>query len=137
MSIVQVNAGGMPMAQPALAAPPVVDVRPRLAAVPPPAFRFTSLVLTERESLARGRSLTALGALLLHGILLAAMLLVPLLSNEIPPAADRALRGFFVTPVDAAPPPPPPPASAASRTPATAPAVVRTSEPGRFTAPIE
>jgi protein TonB len=128
------------MAQPALAAPPVVDVRPRLAAVPPPAFRFTSLVLTERESLARGRSLTALGALLLHGILLAAMLLVPLLSNEIPPAADRALRGFFVTPVDAAPPPPPPPpppASAASRKTATAPAVVRTSEPGRFTAPLE
>src|SRR5918995_2890012 len=110
MSIVQVNAGGMPMAQPALAAPPVVDARPRLAAVPPPAFRFTSLVLTERESLARGHSLTALGSLLLHGILLAAVLLVPLLSSDIPPAADRALRAFFVIPVDApAPPPPPPP----------------------------
>jgi len=127
------------MAQPAPVAPPLVNVRPRAAAVPPPAFRFTSLVLTESESLARGRSVTALGSLLFHGILLAAVLLVPLLSAEIPPAADRALRAFFVTPVDAAPPPPPPPPpppSAAASTRVKAPAVVRAPQPGRFTAPI-
>lgn len=128
------------MAQPVPAAPSLVDVRPWPVAVPPPAFRFTSLVLTESESLAGGRSLTALGSLLLHGVLLAAVLLMPLLSDEIPPAADRALRAFFVTPVDAAPPPPPPPpppATAASSTRVKAPAVVRALEPGRFTAPIE
>lgn len=67
------------------------------------------------------------------------MLLVPLLSDEIPPAADRALRAFFVTPMDAAPPPPPPPppAAAVAGTRAKPPSVGRTREPGRFTAPIE
>ncbi len=89
------------MAQPAPVAPPLFPVGRQAAALSPDAFRFTSLALTGRESLARGRGLTALGSLLVHGVLLAAVVLVPLLSDEIPPAADRALRAFFVTPVDA------------------------------------
>ncbi|HVR70073.1 MAG TPA: energy transducer TonB [Vicinamibacteria bacterium] len=127
------------MAQPALATPLLVEVRPR-AAVPPATFRFTSLALTGSESVARGRSLTALGSLLIHGILLAVVVLVPLLSDEIPPAADRALRAFFVTPAGAAPPPPPPPpppAASSTSARAKAPALVRPPQPGRFTAPIE
>jgi protein TonB len=129
----------MTMAQPAPLAPLLVHVRRQAAALPPETFRFTSLALTGRESLARGRGITALGSVLLHGVLLAAVVLVPLLSDEIPPAADRALRAFFVTPVDAAPPPPPPPpppaASAAARS--RAPVAPRAAVPARFTAPIE
>jgi protein TonB len=129
----------MTMAQPAPVAPPLFPVRRQAAALSPDAFRFTSLALTGRESLARGRSFTALGSLLLHGVLLAAVVLVPLLSDDIPPAADRALRAFFVTPVDAAPPPPPPPPppAAASSARARTPVAARAPVPTRFTAPIE
>jgi protein TonB len=107
---------------------------------PPPAFRFGSLVLAEPESLARGRRLTAAVSVLLHGLLVAAVLVVPLLSDEIPPVGDRVLRAFFVMPVNAAPPPPPPPPpapTAVARTLARAPSLVRAPEPGRFTAPVE
>src|SRR5687768_7723500 len=124
-----------PMAQPAPLAPPLIEVRARPVAVPPPTFRFTSLSLTGRESLARGRSFTAVASLIVHAMLLAGMLLVPLLSDEIPPAADRALRAFFVTPVDAAPPPPPPAAATSAR--ARTPLAARAPVPARFTAPIE
>src|SRR5687768_11646285 len=116
----------MTMAQPAAVVPAVFHGRRQAGALPPVAFRFTSLALTGRESLARGRAFTALGSVLLHGVLLAAVVLVPLLSDDVPPAADRALRAFFVTPVDAAPPPPPPPpppaavTSARARTPVAA-----------------
>jgi protein TonB len=118
----------------------MMHATPRSAAVPPAAFRFTSLDLVERHSLARGRSVTTLGSLLFHGILVVAVVIVPLFSDGIPPAADRAVRAFFVTPVDAAPPPPPPPPPparvASAATPRT-PAPVRAPEPGRFVAPIE
>ena len=133
------------MAQPAPAAPPFVSApwpggTPRPAALPAPSFRFSSLVLTEPHSLARGRSVTAMGSLAVHAVLLAAVLLVPLLSDEIPPAADRAVRAFFATPVEAVPPPPPPPpppaTAAVSRAP-RAPSMARPVDPGRFTAPIE
>lgn len=128
------------MAQTAPLAPPLIEVRARPVAVPAPTFRFTSLSNTGPESLASGRTFTAAGSLLVHAILLAAVLLVPLLSDEIPPAADRALRAFFVTPVDAAPPPPPPPpppAAGPSAVRAKQPSVARTDEPARFTAPIQ
>jgi protein TonB len=127
------------MAQLATVAPPSILTRPRMPALPADAFRFSSLVLTDKESLARSRGLTALGSLALHGILVAIVLLVPLLSVEVPPAAEQVLRAFFVTPVELAPPPPPPPpppAVARGSTP-RAPAVVRPPTPGRFTAPIE
>jgi protein TonB len=77
--------------------------------------------------------------MLVHGVLLAAVLLLPLLSDQVPAASDRALRAFFVTPVDAAPPPPPPPPppATASGPRVKAPTVARPPEPGRFTAPIE
>src|SRR5687768_18616265 len=59
----------MTMAQPAPVAPPLFPVRRQAAALSPDAFRFTSLALTGRESLARGRGLTALGSLLVPGLL--------------------------------------------------------------------
>jgi protein TonB len=128
------------MAQPAPALPPLVTTAPWRKETPAPSFRFTSLVLTEHDSLARGRGMTALGSLALHAVLLSIVLLVPLLTVEIPPAADRAVRAFFATPAEALPPPPPPPpppaAAAVSRAP-RAPVVTRAPEPGRFVAPIE
>jgi periplasmic protein TonB len=102
------------------------------AAAPP-------LVFTERDSLARGRGVSAFSSLAVHAVLLSIVLLVPLLSDEIPPAADRGVRAFFVTPTDvvAPPPPPPPPPVSAARRLTRAPAVARAAEPARFVAPVE
>jgi protein TonB len=128
------------MAQPAPALPPFVSTVRTRPGAPAAAFRFSSLVLTEPVSLARGRGATALGSLALHALLLAVVLLVPLLSSEIPPAADRAVRAFFAAPAELAPPPPPPPpppaAASAARAP-RAPSVTRPPDPGRFVAPVE
>ena len=129
------------MAQPAPALPPFVPAASWRDEAPTPAFRFTTLVAAQSDSLARSRSVTALGSLALHAVLLLIVLLVPLLSDEIPPAAERAVRAFFVTPAEALPPPPPPPppppaSAAVSRIPRP-PAVVRAPEAGRFVAPIE
>ena len=128
------------MAQTAPALPPFVSAGSATRERPAPAFRFSSLVLAERTSLARGRGVTALGSLAVHAVLLAVVLIAPLLSNEIPPAADRAVRAFFAAPVEVLPPPPPPPpppAAATAARPPQAPAVTRAPDPGRFVAPNE
>lgn len=52
-------------------------------------------------------------SLLVHGALLAAIILVPLLSATSPPVPAMGLRAFFVEPGSLAPPPPPPPPPAA------------------------
>jgi len=116
--------------------------RPRLLALPSRSdagFRFQSLILTEPESLARVRGIGLAIALLVHGILIAAVILVPLLLFEdILPASDHAARAFFASPPDVAPPPPPPPPPPAAvvrpKLHATAP--TPPAEPGRFVAPI-
>jgi periplasmic protein TonB len=73
-----------------------------------------------------------------HAVLITAIALIPLFSDEIPPAADNALRAFFAMPVAAPPPPPPPPppAAGAARV-VKAPAVARPPDPARFVAPVE
>lgn len=118
-------------------ASPVVE---EVAARPPrPAVRFESLVLTAPTSVAGRRSATLGVSIVLHALLIAAVVVVPLLSYDVVPVPGEAvLRAFFVTPPDLAPPPPPPPppAPAASRSikPTAAPKQV---ESQTFVAPIE
>lgn len=102
-----------------------------------PDFRFQSLVLTESESLVKGRSTTVGVSLVLHGLILLAVILVPLFYEDVLPPPSEALRAFFVTPAEAAPPPPPPPPAAGPRAVTRAPAAPRQLEPAAFVAPIE
>src|SRR5262249_16167259 len=44
-----------------------------------PEFRFTSLLATQPESLAKGRATTVTVSMVVHGVLLAAIILVPLM----------------------------------------------------------
>jgi protein TonB len=105
-----------------------------------PTVRFESLVLTRPASLARGRTATLTVSLIVHGALVAALVLVPIFFDDVLPAPDAAVfRTFFVQPAAVAPPPPPPPPPPAGvraqpRTPA-APRPVE--EPAKFVAPIE
>ena len=131
------------MGQPARLPFPVTELtRPQLLALPSwsdAGFRFQSLILTEPRSLARVRGLGLVIALLVHGILVAAAILVPLLLFEDNlPASDHAVRAFFASPPDVAPPPPPPPPppAAAVRPKLRATAPTPPTEPGRFVAPI-
>lgn len=102
------------------------------------AVRFESLVVSEPHSLVRGRSATTFVSLLAHGLIIAAIVIVPLLIEDALPAPGDTLRAFFVSPVDVAPPPPPPPpppagARAAARAPAAPPQI----QENKFTAPVE
>jgi len=106
---------------------------------PPADFRFHNLVLSEPEPIWRGRSATLAASLLLHGALLAAVVIVPLYFYDVLPAPDEAVRAFFVAPPQVAPPPPPPPPPppAGARALARAPLAPRPAEPTAFVAPIE
>lgn len=101
-------------------------------------FRFRSLVLTEPDSLVKGRSTTVGVSLVIHGLILLAVILVPLFYEDVLPPPSEALRAFFVSPAEVAPPPPPPPPPAAGpRAVPRAPAAPRPLEPASFVAPIE
>jgi protein TonB len=101
-------------------------------------FRFTSLVLTEPASIRKGRGATLAVSIVLHAILIAAVVVVPLLFYDSLPAPDEAVRAFFVTPAVAAPPPPPPPPPAAGVRPAPrTPVAPHPEEPAKFVAPLE
>jgi protein TonB len=84
------------------------------APVHPVAFRFNSLV--PREELSRGKSLSATvtTSFLLHGLIVAALVILPLFLQEALPEPGEAVRAFFASPIDLAPPPPPPPPPAAA-----------------------
>jgi protein TonB len=121
---------------------------PRTAAVERPAlprparpaatFRFDSLVLTDAESLARGRSATLTISLVLHTLLVALAVLVPLFMTDTLPATDLAIKAFFVAPAEVpAPPPPPPPPPAGAQVVKRAPAEPRPVVEAKFVAPIE
>jgi protein TonB len=76
--------------------------------------------------------------MLLHGLIIAALVIVPLFIEDVLPAPGDTLRAFFVTPVDVAPPPPPPPPPpAGARAAARAPAVPPQAQEGKFTAPVD
>lgn len=121
-----------------------VPQRPRVPSDAPPKrsapeFAFGGLVLTEARSLAKGRGLTVAASIVIHGAVLVAVLLVPILLSEEPlPAPELAVRAFFAAPPSLAPaPPPPPPPALASRTRTPAATPVATPPPGRFVAPVE
>jgi periplasmic protein TonB len=105
--------------------------------VPPAQFRFESLVLTEPTSLVKGRSATLMVSLLVHSVLVAAAILIPILTYDYLPAPGEVVRAFFVSPPDLAPPPPPPPPPPAGARVTRAPAAPHPVEPAKFVAPIE
>jgi protein TonB len=105
---------------------------------PPSDFKFHSLVVTEPESLVRGRSTTVVFSALLHTVLAVAVVVLPLLWTDVLPSPDTALRAFFAAPREVAPPPPPPPPPAGARAPVRRIAPpARPVEPAAFIAPIE
>ena len=99
--------------------------------------RFSSLLLDEHAPAAGRKSVTFGVSVVLHAALAVAVVVGPLLYNDVLPSPP-VLKAFFVTPLELAPAlPPPPPPPAARR--ATARVVPRT-EPvaaSGFVAPIE
>jgi protein TonB len=101
---------------------------------------FASVVGEGLSPTGTGRSVTLVTSIVIHTILIAAFLIVPLFTEDVLPVPGDAIRAFFVSPAQlAAPPPPPPPpapsaASALRRTPAVAVTPPPTSS---FVAPVE
>ena len=129
------------MAQATLVPPPrpALDERrarpvPAPSTRPSPTFRFDSLVLTEPRSHKKGRGATLAVSIVLHAILIAAVVVVPLVFYDSLPAPDEAIRAFFVSPVVAAPPPPP---AAGFRPAPRTPVAPHPEEPAKFVAPLE
>jgi protein TonB len=137
------------MGHPAPTDPPVlrkpVPARPAAVGKPlslaaqPNLFRLDSLVFSQQESHTRRRSLSFASSLGLHSIILAGVITLPLLIEDVLPEPGLAIRGFFVSPPDVAPPPPPPPPPAAAPRSTARPAAARPQpiEEPRFVAPIE
>jgi protein TonB len=104
-----------------------------------PTGRFASLELSGAAPVARRAGAGWLGSLVVHAALVAAAIVLPLLTYDaLPLAVDRAARAFFAEPLELAPPPPPPPPppSGVRR------AVPRVAPPppvesARFVAPVE
>lgn len=128
------------MALPVLERPPA----PAAVARPTPAPRippvsFQSLVHSS-EARKRGHGgLTTTVSLVVHSVLIASLVIVPVLLDDLLPEPDRTVRAFFVSPSAIAPPPPPPPPPA-GRPPsaARAPVVPRPADTApRFVAPVE
>jgi protein TonB len=98
---------------------------------------FQSLVLTLPEKHAGRKSTTLFVSMLLHGLLVVAVAVLPLLFYDALPSQD-ALRAFFVAPLEMAPPPPPPPPPPAGvRSLAKAAPKVQAQAPQGFVAPID
>jgi periplasmic protein TonB len=121
------------------------DERPAIAVVgptlvqasPAPYVRFESLVQSRPSSRRAWRWLTPSASLLIHAAIIAVLIVVPVLLDDVLPDPDQAVRAFFVSPRGIAPPPPPPPPPAAGvRAVPRAPVVARPAEPPRFVAPV-
>jgi protein TonB len=125
------------MAQAQLLPPPVMTTAKKPASSSP-SFRFRSLEETTAGSLARSRGATFTVSVVVHSVLVIAVLLIPLLSDDVLPAPSESLRAFFVSPAQVAPPPPPPPPppAAGARIVPKAPAAAL-PDPSKFVAPIE
>jgi protein TonB len=99
---------------------------------------FQSLVYSAEHRPPRGGGLTTGISLIVHTVLIALIVIVPVLLDDFLPEPDRTVRAFFVSPTGIAPPPPPPPPpAAAARNVSRAPAVPRPAEAPRFVAPVE
>ena len=104
-----------------------------------PRFELDSLVVSGPPE---HRASRALGpgsfSLAVHAIVVAAIIVLPLVGDDVLPAASDAVRAFFVPPVEVAlPPPPPPPPPAGARALKPAPAAPRPTAAAKFVAPIE
>ncbi len=106
---------------------------------PAPEFPFQSLIIAHPSSAAGRKSATLAVSMMLHALLAAAIVIVPLLSYDaIPQPSESILKAFFVAVSEIAPPPPPPPPPApALRAAIKAPAPIRSMAPTTFVAPIE
>jgi protein TonB len=104
---------------------------------PAMSFRFQSLVLSERRSLAKSRGATLAFSLFVHAAIVGAVIILPLLSYDFLPAPGGAVRAFFVSPPEVAPPPPPPPPPPAGVRPMKRTPVAPRPEEARFVAPVE
>ena len=93
-----------------------------------------SLPLSGRASKPAAGAFTGLTSALLHAAALAAVVVVPLLTDDLLPDRAGQVQAFFAEPIALAPPPPPPPPApsrAAVRVPPQA------ATPGGFVAPVE
>ena len=114
--------------------PTVAPDRSLRAAAPRP-VRFDTIVSSPPL---RTRSAMGVVSMVIHGAMIAALIIVPLMGTVDLPEPDQVVRAFFVSPVQIAPPPPPPPPPAPGvRAAVKPPEVVRPTEPARFVAPIE
>lgn len=126
------------MEPPTTVAAPRSTVTRLTAASRTPSVSFQSLVYSA-ETRTRGRGgLTTSMSLVVHSLLIALLIVVPVLMDDVLPDPDRTVRAFFVSPTGIAPPPPPPPPPAAgARNLKRAPAVPRPAEAPKFVAPVE
>lgn len=120
---------------------PIAPPPSRMERDPNPNARslFASFVGAGLAPTHAGRVSTLAASAAFHVVLIALIVTVPLLLEEILPVPGDALRAFFVAPPEAAPPPPPPPPAppAGARALRRASAAARPVEPSKFTAPIE
>lgn len=97
---------------------------------------FEDLVESDVVKHSTGQSKTLPISMAIHGVVLGAAILIPLLSAEALPEPTAAARAFFVEPAAAPPPPPPPPPPAPkAATPTKAPKPI--PQDAKFVAPIE
>jgi len=72
--------------------------------------RFGSLSVSETMPIAWKRGTGFFVSLILHAVLVAAVIILPLVAYDgLPRVTDRVARAFFAEPLELAPPPPPPP----------------------------
>jgi protein TonB len=102
----------------------------------PSPLLLQSLLVGRPDRRAGRAGATFFVSVLLHSVLIAAIVLIPLLFYDSLPAQE-ALKAFFVAPLEVAPPPPPPPPppAAARVVQRTAPQIV--PDQASFVAPIE
>jgi protein TonB len=122
-------------AVPSVPPPVATRLRPVVPAVLPFRPRFDDLVISRPRVKSR-RGATAAASAILHVVLIGGLVLVGLLSTDVLPDPDHAVRAFFAAPPEVAPPPPPPPPPVGARR-ATRPAAPRPVEPATFVAPVE
>jgi protein TonB len=105
---------------------------------PAPEFLFQSLNVVRPLPGSAGKGVTLAVSATIHGLLVAAIVLVPLFFyDSIPQPSESIMKAFFVSPVEIPPaPPPPPPPAPAIRAAVRAPVPVPVAPP-TFVAPIE
>ena len=103
---------------------------------------FDQLVVSGKKQRGRAKTLLLPLAAALHVAVLAAVIVVPLFSQDLPqPTTAGGIRAFFVEPAAAPPPPPPPPAppkaAAVAAPKPTKMEIPKPTTPPKFVAPVE